>query len=80
MWDGSYDMGWWMVLWMTLAGAAWVGLLTLLISSLTEGFGRNRKEPVAGQPHETALEAARRRYASGELSEEEFGRVRENLR
>lgn len=80
MWGGSHDMGWWMVLWMTLASFAWIGLVTLLVYSLTDRFGRSRNAATGTHATETPLEIAQRRYALGELTEEQYVRVRENLR
>ena len=73
-------MGWWMVLWMMFASVAWVGLVTFLVYSLTGGWGATRNGQADKRLHETPLEIASRRYASGDLSEEEYKRVRENLR
>lgn len=80
MWDGSHDIGWWMVLWMTLASIAWVGLVTALVYSLTGGWGAARSGQAGERLPETPLEIAARRYASGELSEEEFDRISNKLR
>ncbi|MBA4181745.1 MAG: hypothetical protein C0506_14240 [Anaerolinea sp.] len=80
MWDGSHDMGWWAVVWMTLASFTWVGLVAFLVYALGEGFGRNRGYGTAKPVQGTPLEIAGRRYASGELGEEEFRRIRDNLR
>ena len=80
MWDGSHDMGWWMVLWMTLASIAWVGLIAFLIYSLTGGWGATPTGQAASSTQETPLEIASRRYASGDLSEEEYDRISNKLR
>lgn len=80
MWDGSHAMNWWMAFWMVLASIAWVGLMALLVYSVTGGLDRSRSGATGKQEHEAPLEIARRRYASGELTEEEYARVRENLR
>ena len=80
MWDGSHEMGWWMVLWMTLASVAWIGLVTFLVYSLTGGFGDSRRDAPETRPPETPLGIAQRRYASGELTEEEFERISNKMR
>lgn len=76
MWDGTHDMGWWMALWMVLGGVVWVVLAALLASIITGGWGRrDHRQP--GQ--ESPLDVARRRYAAGDLTTEEFETIRRNL-
>ena len=74
MWDGHDGMGWWMVwggfLWIVLIGA---GLF--FAAWLAQNNGRER----TGSPNETPLEIARRRYASGEISREQFEQIRRDL-
>lgn len=77
MWDGSHDMSWWMVVWMTLAGLTWVGVIALIVYAVTDGFGRKRE---VERPPETPLQIAQRRYAAGELSEQDYERLASHLR
>jgi uncharacterized membrane protein len=67
-----------MVLWMTLAGLTWVGLITLLVYLLSGGLVR--RGPGVTEPKETPLQIAQRRYASGELSEQDYERLKSTLR
>lgn len=75
MWDGTHDMGWWMAAWMVLGGVVWVILAALLASIMTGAW--NRRD--GRQQHESPLEVARRRYASGEITSDEFDAIRRNL-
>ena len=74
MWDIPSGMGWWMGfggIWMVIF---WVGLVALIvwgIKKLTErGSSSSEHNP---------LDIARERYASGEISEEEFKQLKKNL-
>lgn len=73
MWDGTHDMGWWMALWMVVGWTAWVVLAALLLSLLNRRWNRTRHHP------DSPLDIARRRYASGELTQDEFEAIRRNL-
>lgn len=79
MWGASEGMGWWMVFgmvfWIVLVGA-----VVYLVARTSDGLGQSRQQrPPATPHHETPLEIAQRRYASGEITEDEFRRLRENL-
>lgn len=75
MWDGTHDMGWWMALWMVLGGVVWVVLAAVLASIITGGWRRGGRQPGQQSP----LDVARRRYAAGDLTTEEFETIRRNL-
>ncbi len=71
MWGAHEGMGWWMV----FGGISWVlfiGGMVYLTSTVT---GRGN----SSLPRESAMDIARRRYASGEISESEFEQIREKL-
>ncbi len=79
MWHTDGGMGWWMifggVFWLvTLALIAYV-FVALLAPALGRG-GPSERE----RPRESPLEIAQRRYAGGEISREEFERIRDGLR
>ena len=78
MWDGSHDVGWWAVIWMTIAGLTWVGVIALIVYAVTDGFGRKSRE--LERPSETPLQIAQRRYAAGELTEADYERLVSHLR
>ena len=80
MWllDGTWQMhdgmGWWM-LW---GGAMMVLFWGVIIGGavwLVARLGADR----GGRRDESALDVARRRYASGELTREEFDQIRKDL-
>jgi putative membrane protein len=70
MWDMHDGMGWWMVfgsIWMLVF---WVLLIAGAAWVVTGLFQRSGRSP---------LDIAQERYARGELSREEFQRMREDL-
>jgi putative membrane protein len=66
-------MGAWMVLW-TLLGLAVLALIVVATLWLAKRLSPTRAAPGSG-----AEEVLRRRYAAGEITEEEFRRMRGNL-
>ena len=70
MWDMHDGFGWWMV-----AGTFWMvflwGLIVWAVLRLTSSG--------AGRGGETAIETAKRRYAAGEISREEFEQIRRDV-
>ena len=72
MWDIHDGMGWWM-----LFGWVWfVVFWGLVIWAVTQLLNR----PGRGEGREdSALEIAKRRYARGEISREEFEKLRHDL-
>jgi putative membrane protein len=73
----------WMTTMMMLAGALFgLGLLGLVIIGVLVGFRRLPKGSngsPAGGPSDRALELLRERYARGEISRDEFQRMRQDL-
>ncbi|MHB0876074.1 MAG: SHOCT domain-containing protein [Anaerolineae bacterium] len=71
--------GGWLV--MLLLGLALVVLVVVLVIALIAAASRGRSGTTAGpMVHESAaLSAARERYARGEISREEFLRIRDDL-
>jgi putative membrane protein len=72
MMDNGVD-GSWAIAGMVMMIAFWVGVVALAIWAI-ESF-RPRPE----QQGEAALDIARRRYAAGEISREEFEQIRRDL-
>jgi putative membrane protein len=70
MWHTNNGMGWWMVFGMAMMIVFWLGVIWLVVSLL---------RPRVGEHTEDAVEIARRRYARGEISREEFERLRQDL-
>ena len=74
MWDISGGSGWWMALgwvWMILFWGGLIALVVWGVKKLTDrGGSTSNRRP---------LDIARERYARGEISEEEFERLKKNL-
>jgi putative membrane protein len=80
----GHHMDWgtsgWAWLWMTLMMVGGAVLLVVLVYVLIRG-SQGGQEPSAGKhPVESPLEIAKRRYASGEITEEEFMRIKEHMK
>lgn len=72
--------GWWMVfggLWMVLFWGGIIFLIAWSVSRLTGG--RSEGGQSEGARGGDALEIARQRYARGEISGEEYERIRDDL-
>ncbi len=74
MWGASWAMGWWML----VGSVFWISIIAIVLVVLVR-MSRGADAGAILSPRESALDVARRRYASGELSEDEFNRIRENL-
>jgi len=75
MWGAHDGMGWWMVIgmiWMVVFWGAIVALIIWGVSRFTGG-------PTGRGDSESSLEIARRRYASGEITREQFEQLRRDL-
>jgi putative membrane protein len=72
---GEYGLGWGMGFGGVLMVVSWI-LVILGIVYLVKSFAGGRKGAVK---EETALDILKRRYARGELSKEEFERMKEDL-
>jgi putative membrane protein len=76
MWGMHDGMGWWMVfggLWMVLFWGAVIWLVVWGVGRATSGTGGRTSE------QEAPVEIAKRRYARGEISREEFEQLRRDL-
>ena len=76
MWFTGAGWGWWMMfgwLWMIVLWGLIIWAVYMLVSRLNSSTpGRTDSGP-------TALEILERRYASGELTHEQFGEMRQRL-
>ncbi len=76
MWDGHDGMGWWMVF-----GSIWFvllwGLIIWALFAVASRFGGDRGE--RSSQRESPLEIAKRRYASGEITREQFEQLRKDI-
>ena len=76
MWDSHDGMGWWM-LWVSVV---WLIFMVAIVIVGARSFGdRRHPDNIAVPRPEPPLDIARRRYASGELSSEEFEEIRRTL-
>jgi putative membrane protein len=72
-WGGDWGFGWpWGLLWLIFAVLFWGGLIVLLVWAV-----RSASAPRRG--HDAALQTLKRRLASGEISQEEYERIRQLL-
>jgi putative membrane protein len=69
---GGYGWPWPGLIWLIVFILFWAGLITLLVWAVRSSTGARR------QP-DTAREALRRRLAAGEITEEEFERIKRLL-
>lgn len=80
MWDAHDGMGWWMVwgsvFWIVVLAA--VGAFIYWIVSAASANSRGPGTPPP-RSEDDALAIARRRYASGEITREQFEQLRRDL-
>lgn len=69
-WDGS---GWWVML--LAMGMFWFGVLAVAVWGIATFSRRERND----RHDDTALDIARRRYARGDITSEEFERLKRDL-
>ena len=74
MWDMGDGMGWWMILGSVWVVLFWAGIIWLFVRAFERGESRH------DSGGETGIEIARRRYARGEISREQFEKLRDDLR
>lgn len=70
MW-GNYDGGWWIVMWLSMT-VFWAVVIVGAVM-LAKSFGSNNSE--TGSPEETL----RHRLAAGEITEEQYRSLRDEL-
>jgi putative membrane protein len=72
MWHSGDGMGWWMVI-----GSVWMVFFWAAIVWLFYRFFA--RDESSGRSGESALDVARRRYAAGEISREQYEQLRRDL-
>lgn len=73
MWGAHDGMGWWMMfgaIWMVIF---WGAIIWLIAWGVSRFGGREQRDG------ESALEVARKRYASGEITREQFEQLHRDL-
>lgn len=78
MWGANEGMGWWMVFG-TISWLIFLGVIVYIFTRLFPRDAGQHEHTAPGTAPESAIEIARRRYALGEISEEEFRRIRDQL-
>jgi len=79
MWflDGSFDMhdgvGWWMIWGGVMMVIFWGSVIGLIVWGVARFTGQRPSDT------DSAIDVARRRYASGEISRDEFEQIRQDL-
>jgi putative membrane protein len=73
MWQSGDGMGWWMVI-----GSVWMVIFWVAIAWLFLRFFARDEGPATGTG-EAAIEIARRRYAAGDISREQYEQMRHDL-
>lgn len=73
MWAAHEGMGWWML----FGGVFWIVFIGALVYVFSSAFDRGTGNSQTRS--ETPLEVAKRRLAAGEISHEEYERIRETL-
>jgi putative membrane protein len=72
MWGAHEGMGWWMVLGSVWFVVFWGVVIYFIVQAASRASGREASP-------ETPLEILKRRYARGEISKEDFDRMRQDL-
>jgi len=73
MWGAHDGMGWWMMFGMIWMVIFWGAIIWLIAWGVSQFSGRDRGSG------ESALDIARRRYASGEITREQFEQLQRDL-
>jgi putative membrane protein len=72
-WHAHEGMGWWMLFGGVLWILFWASIIYLIVSVLAPKERRERYD------HDDPLEIAKRRYAQGEITREEFEQIQRDL-
>jgi uncharacterized membrane protein len=72
MWDAHEGMGWWMVFAMVFWLLFWASIIYVFFTSVVQ---REHRHDDAGD----AMDIARRRLASGEITPEQFAEIRRHV-
>jgi len=78
MWHASEGMGWWML----FGSVFWLIVVATVVWLFARAFdgGSGAASAAQAQRREDPNDVARRRYAAGEINEEELRHIREVLR
>ena len=73
MWGAHEGMGWWMVFGMVWMVVFWVLIIWLIVWGIGQVSGGGRRS------EDDPVEIARRRYARGEITREQFEQLQHDL-
>lgn len=77
-WQGGYGWSWLWPIWLVIALLFWAGLIALVIWAVRATIAPRRRYDHEATPL-TAMEILRRKLAAGEITPEEFERIRDLL-
>lgn len=75
MWPGGGFGSGWMIIWGLMSILIWALIILGIVAIITWLV----RQPKGGQPSETALDILQKRYASGELSKEQYEEMKKEL-
>lgn len=77
-WQGGYGWSWLWPIWLVVALLFWAGLIALVIWAVRATIAPHRRDNREATL-QTAMEILRRKLAAGEVTPEEFERIRDLL-
>jgi putative membrane protein len=82
MWYGGDGMGWWMLWGGLMMVLFWGGVIALIVWGVQAATRKNADQaqpPPRADSSPTALDIAKRRYARGDITREEFEQIKTDL-
>jgi putative membrane protein len=80
MWGAGDGFGWWMLWGGVMMVLFWAGIVALAIWVVQSAWGDHGALRHVTHRNDSAEEIARRRYARGEITREQYTRILEDLR
>jgi putative membrane protein len=78
MWDMHEGMGWWMVFGGIMTVLFFAGIIALVVWSISK-LGESRSSGSSSTERRDPLSIAKERYARGDITKEEFERIKKDL-
>ena len=78
MWQAHEGMGWWMVFGGILTVLFWAGIIALVVWAISALARRDGSRPPSASKQDP-LDIARKRYAKGEITKDEFGQMKKDI-
>ena len=79
MWEGHDGMGWWMLFGSIWFVVLWGLIIWAVITLVSKLGGGQSSQPGPSRREESPLDIVKQRYARGEISKEEYDRLRADL-